>query len=670
MSRGPLHLLVITADFLRADFLSCQGHPRINSWYLDKLAREGCRFTACYAASPVTATARASLLTSTRPAEHQVLASGVPTPAGLPNLFSELAGAGYLMGLFGQPDGLPEGQVNTLFEETQMLTGGSRDDLPDFTGPLSSTRLPEGHPHMRAGCWTDAALGFLGRHTGSAAAAWLSFAEPGPPYAAPPPYDFLFALDEVELPHGWPTPANRHEPARHAVWRAHAQTNNCSEEDLRRLISLYMGQVRMIDDQIGRILRILTDTGRLEHTLLVFAGTHGDLLGHRGLAQNPPVFYDPAVRVPWLILDPRGTAKGQVFDGLVETLDIAPTVLGLLGVAPPASMVGRSWAKDLRSGHRIGHDQILSEGGTGSPTVKAPLPGYTPKLADGITLHGPGAMIRQDSWKLTVYSDDSGELYDLDSDPTELQNRFEDPSVIDVREELMGALARRLLGAKVRGGPPHREDIPDLRHAPPCGAAPAAGKRPAQPQPAQRTGRVEILRRRLAEELPTRRRITSAVKLTRAPFATAVRGRSLQQVLFVGTTNTFRSRFSEAFFNYFANILNLRWSACSRGLAVRASAMELAQVARDALKEREIPQDHTANVPQPLALDDLQRADRIIAVNEGEIRPLMLEQFPDWVERIEYWDIPDIAAAPGYQSLSRMEELATRLIRELDSPTR
>ena len=51
---------------------------------------------------------------------------------------------------------------------------------------------------MRAGTWTDAALGFLGRHTGHAAAAWLSFAEPGPPYAVPPPYDFLFALDEVE----------------------------------------------------------------------------------------------------------------------------------------------------------------------------------------------------------------------------------------------------------------------------------------------------------------------------------------------------------------------------------------------------------------------------------------------------------------------------------------
>lgn len=662
MSRRPTHLLFITADFFRGDFLSCHGHPRINTWYLDKLARDGCRFASCYAASPVTATARVSLLTSTRPGEHQVLGPGVATPPGLPHLFTELAAARFQLGLFGRPDGLPEGQLETLFAESHALAGVARDDLPEFTEPFVASPVPEGHPYQRAAAWTDAALGFLGRHATVPAAAWLSLAEPGPPYAIPPPYDFLFALDEVALPAGWPAPADRHEPARHAVWRTHAQSRRCDDEHLRRLISIYMGQIRLIDDQIGRIVRILNDTGRAEHTLLVFVGTHGDLLGHRGMFQNPPAFYEPAVHVPWLIRDPRGLAKGQVFDGLVETIDVVPTTLSLLGVEVPASMAGTSWARELQSKRTPGHTSVLVEGGIGAPALLAPIPGFAPRLAEGITLHGPGAMIRKDSWKLMVYSDDSGELYDLESDPLEQQNRFEDASVIDVREELMGDLARRLLAIKMRPGPPARPDLPDLRQSPVANAVSSP--------PAAISGRLELIRRRLAPSLPTKPKLTTPVKVTRAPFASATRERSLQQVLFVCTGNIYRSRFAEAFFNYFATILNLRWSACSRGLAVDQVNEDISRITLDALAEREIPLNHTAAQRQALALDDLQRADRIVLLDETEHRPLLTAQFPEWVDRVEYWDVGDLQHAPPHQSLARIEELATRLIRELDSPSR
>lgn len=113
-------------------------------------------------------------------------------------------------------------------------------------------------------------------------------------------------------------------------------------------------------------------------------------------------------------------------------------------------------------------------------------------------------------------------------------------------------------------------------------------------------------------------------------------------VLFVGTTNLFRSRFAEAAFNHQAQARGIGWCACSRGLALGNSATaELPEPTKQALEGRAISPGHTAATPNPLTAEDLEMAYLIIGLSEHEHRPLVAELFPDWSAQFNFWEIDD-----------------------------
>ena len=230
-----------------------------------------------------------------------------------------------------------------------------------------------------------------------------------------------------------------------------SEADNATEDDFRKAIAAYMGQVRLVDDAVGRILDGLAESGRDSDTLVVFLSDHGELLGDQGVFHKIGVFYECLTRVPVIIRHPDGAYRG-VFSGLVEEVGLAPTILDACGLSRPPSFVGESLRERLTEG-RLGSDQgretVLVETGLQAPTWPGPFR-EEQKAPFAPNNFGPGAMITDGRYKLSAYHDDACELYDLSADPHELDSRFDDPELAAVRERLTLDLCRRLLSVGVR----------------------------------------------------------------------------------------------------------------------------------------------------------------------------------------------------------------------------
>jgi arylsulfatase A-like enzyme len=117
--------------------------------------------------------------------------------------------------------------------------------------------------------------------------------------------------------------------------------------DARAVKANYYAMIRLIDDQLGRILDSLRDTGQLGRTIIVFMSDHGEMLGDHGLILKGCRFFEGLVHVPLIVSWPEGFRQGEVSEALVELVDIAPTLLEAAGLAVPEAMQGRSLAPIL-----------------------------------------------------------------------------------------------------------------------------------------------------------------------------------------------------------------------------------------------------------------------------------------------------------------------------------
>ena len=173
--------------------------------------------------------------------------------------------------------------------------------------------------------------------------------------------------------------------------------------------------------------------GMLQDTVVAFLSDHGELLGHFGMLiksiDEYPMLYDVGLHVPLIVRAPGGEA-GRVVDEPVELVDLAPTLLSCAGLKVPPEMQGLSQRAALHGGEPERREYVFAEAGA----VK---------------------MVRGDRYKLVHYPGQPyGELYDLQRDPHEADNRFDDPDLAPQRERLTRALLDRLIAAE---GPLHGE---------------------------------------------------------------------------------------------------------------------------------------------------------------------------------------------------------------------
>ncbi len=448
----PYNLLIICPDQMRADYLGCYGHPTIGSRHIDGLAAQGVRFEKAYCNAPLCGPSRISFATSTYVGEHGHRNYGSTVSPDVPNLVMALKGAGYRTGMFGKNHLFTYRRLPEVWDELDEICLGNYDRHPEYRRSFDAFPLEPDHPYNITGRLTDETIDFVARAAQGDAPflAWVNYQDPHPAFCCPPPYDALFDPGAVELPEAWKHYDADAQPLRNASWRAHSQMDECGEAEIRRAIATYMGQIRYVDDSVGRLLLALERQGLARNTLVLFFSDHGELLGDYGMTHKLPSFYDCLARIPVILRHPDGRWAGTTFRGLIEEVDLAPTLLEILGVDVPPTMVGRSWLRALDRGDDAGRDSILCEAGGGAPTCKEPIPGLRIKAPSAPTSFGPGAMVREGDWKLSVYHDDRPELYHLADDPHELVNRFDDPDCREVQARLTLLLAQRLLAVKVR----------------------------------------------------------------------------------------------------------------------------------------------------------------------------------------------------------------------------
>ena len=451
MPDKPLNLLIITPDQMRADYLSCYGHPFIDAQHTNRLADKGVCFERAYCAAPLCGPSRISFATSTRVGEHGHRNYGSTLNYGVPNIVSELKERGYRTGMFGKNHLFNYEQLPLAWDELDEICLGNYDRHPKYEHSWSSFEMEPDHEYNITYRLTSEIIDFMGRQASGEQPflAWVNYQDPHPAYTCPAPYSTMFSPDQCELPPNFKIGFNPDKPRRNYNWQTHSEMPLATELDMRKAMAMYCGQVRYVDDQVGRMLDALNDVGIADTTLVMFMGDHGELLGDHGITHKHPAFYECLTRIPVMMYHPQGRWQRTRFSGLVEEVDLAPTLLNGLGFDPPPTMVGESLDGRLQEGRDEGRADILVEAGAGAPQPKEPLD-VKHKAPFAPNSFGPGAMISNGRYKLSFYVDDVPELYDIEVDPWEMHNLWNVPECAEVRRELTERLLERVLGVRMR----------------------------------------------------------------------------------------------------------------------------------------------------------------------------------------------------------------------------
>jgi arylsulfatase A-like enzyme len=300
---------------------------------------------------------------------------------------------------------LPEGGAE--FRDPELVHGhsGHHEVVPGFTQEI----------------FADDALSFLrGKEAQDRPfLLWVGFTAPHAPYEPNPErIESLYAGrdDKDFLPPGFPRDVKAND------WRHYDEA------------------VSHLDEQIGRLLATLRETGLAERTVVVLLGDNGYMMGERGIggpdsgANGKQVPYESSLRVPFLLLGP-GLPKGLASDLPVSSMDLPPTLLSLAGVPTPSSWPGRDLTSALSGKIEIG--EAFAE--------------WSDEKSDTFGRLAFRA-VRTPTYKLIVWKDPArgDELYDLKSDPAETRNLIADPAAADLARDLRS----RLLAWMKRNGDP------------------------------------------------------------------------------------------------------------------------------------------------------------------------------------------------------------------------
>ena len=199
----------------------------------------------------------------------------------------------------------------------------------------------------------------------------------------------------------------------------------------------HYGNLSFIDEQVGGVIDALSRRGDLDDTIVVWTSDHGAHLGDHDLIHKG-THYDSSARVPFVVRWPGRIPARQV-DGFSGHVDLLPTLLSLAGIPVPDRAEGVDLTPMLMGepSDESGSSGVLDPMETGRPS-----PMLSNAVQDEVFIEIRGNVsVVTDRWKLGLYPHDTeGDLYDLADDPYELINRYEDPALQGVREELTGKI--------------------------------------------------------------------------------------------------------------------------------------------------------------------------------------------------------------------------------------
>ncbi|MCC2684229.1 MAG: hypothetical protein K0R75_1128 [Paenibacillaceae bacterium] len=417
---GKPNVLWIFSDQHQAQAMSCYGDENIHTPNLDRLAAEGARFTRAYSNTPLCSPFRTSLYTGQYITTHGVVSLHVPflRQPGQKMLAEVLQENGYHTSHMGKWH-ISGGAAPTAFVPPYFRPGWD-----DWSGWENSNRpwetwYTEGDapklkvlPGYQTDALTDMTVEWIGKQP--ADRPWfhvVSIEPPHPPNTAPEKYEAMF----------------RDKPLK---FLPNVPTDHRKRAKIEETARLYYAQIANLDDNVGRMLTALEEAGQLDNTIVFYFSDHGDMMGSHGdMGKSQPE--QESSNIPLIVRYPKRIQPGTVSDAYISGVDFMPTLLGMLGIAPPEGMDGEDLSPAVYGERQDGARNVLLQY---EKSFYAPAPEKSFRT------------LLQDEWKYTCFlTKGPAQLFYLQDDPYELNNRIHDPACAEIRgrmhEELRAKLA-------------------------------------------------------------------------------------------------------------------------------------------------------------------------------------------------------------------------------------
>nr|MDO8109221.1 sulfatase-like hydrolase/transferase [Candidatus Sigynarchaeota archaeon] len=442
MSPNKPNLLVIHADQHRHDCIGAAGNKDVKTPNIDALARDGTIFTHCFATFPVCTPSRYSLLTGLYAHQHLGFTNQSTIPDVIPTFPRILRHAGYATACVGKmhftPTYLDVGFEKMLLAE-QDGPGRYDDDYHrylmakgaiDFTDARDQvlefrTKAP---PAYFANFGTDrSALDdrdfsttWIGDRALECIDTWnggggnllmAGFIKPHHPLDAPSPWADMYDPEKIALLPGWTETCLDRD---RAFSKGFFDYTKLDEARMRRIMAQYYASISQIDAQVGKMVELLKNKGLYDDTLVIYTSDHGDYMGFHHLVLKGNYMYDPVIRVPLVVKAP-GQKGSKVVSNLVSIIDITAKVIDAAGCLVPRDLWDQVQPVD-----EADRDVIFAEDGN------------------------KNYMVRTRNRKLLLCSTFPSQLFDLEKDPIEMENRIDDAAYQDDVARLKEALFKWL----------------------------------------------------------------------------------------------------------------------------------------------------------------------------------------------------------------------------------
>ena len=386
--KSPPNLLFILTDQHRRDGVGSYPQSKAQTPNLDRIAKEGIRFDRAYTAQPVCAPNRAAIMSGLFPHNSGVLENTWdmnPDIRILPDLMREQS---YRTGYFGKWHlGDP---ARDSWDLMPIYPGDGRGNKHYFE--------VDGELVYQTEVITPDVIDFMKADPQKPFCAFASYYPPHPPYSVPEKYEEIYS-------------------------------DQFPDDEARRK---YYAMCSAVDDAVGDLLNALEEQGVADHTLVVFTTEHGHQFDHRWNDHDKRLCYDIAARIPMLMRFPGVIPAGQESDALISSIDLYPTMASLLGLNYGEGLDGLNLGNQITNKTDKGRASLVM---VNVPFINKDQTPNQPDLEKG-----EERCVVQGEWKLILSTVRDPELYHLDSDPTETNNRWSDsknePIVSDLKRSL------------------------------------------------------------------------------------------------------------------------------------------------------------------------------------------------------------------------------------------
>ena len=462
------NIIIIMADQHQAGLTKRSGFPLDTMPTLDSLAENGVSFDRAYACAPLCVPSRVSLLTGRWPHAHRVRQNSAANHAVFTkDIFDVVKPLGYRTGLAGKNHSYLKSAKLDFWREYTHLRGWQPKNpskevvafdhwlvMENFAIEPKPAPFPAEaqHPYRIVSDGID----FIESSGNQPFALWMSFPEPHNPYQVSEPYFSMFPPDQVPQRKVGPEALDKKGFKWHWLRGLEEDASPGYDSEWRRTRSNYLGMLRLIDDQIKRLIHFLDEKEIRNDTIIVYLSDHGDYFCDYGLIHKGAGMPEDLIRIPMVWSGPGIKHQDDLNEVFVSTADVMPTLCEAIGAGIPPGAQGRSlWPllqkkdypkEEFRSIYsEVGYGGMYYDRDDHVPYSIAEfhsIPGS--KLGfdelDPVTQSGNLKMVRMGDWKLLFDMLGNGELYNVVSDPYGLENLFHNPSALEQRNRLVQEL--------------------------------------------------------------------------------------------------------------------------------------------------------------------------------------------------------------------------------------